>query len=437
MRTASWVASRQCVLLLSLFAAPVNCLLAQVLTLAQPQLVYDGNDGQIDLAPGVTHVAVDARGITFVSDWRRGGLFAFGSVANSPRRIGAHGRGPGEFTQVSGFGWLADTLWVSDADNMRLTLFPAWGGGKPLTIPFSATPGGVATTLPRALWRGTAVVSGSALYTRARAPAMASAQRVPILRVTRDGRRLIDTVTMIDVAKRMHEIPTADGVFLGRQPFVGEDLWAVSANGVFVATVVQSNAVSAAPSVLSLSRTDGERLLTKQFPQIAVPRSAFDRAADSLFDQLNTGRDGRRTNEFSRHAYLSALTIPRQAAPITNVFVSESGTILVVGPTIGKARVSHTIWSSRGELRGTFTLPAKQTVCGFDDRTVWSLDEQEDGALHLIRQAIRATPTQKKRPRSVLADVSASFALTASHPSSTACTTPDTAHSDPSRSSAA
>lgn len=394
----AWFAiiSRRRVLLLCLFAAPVNRLLTQQVTISQPQLVYDGDDGQIDLAPGVTRVAVDARGVTFVSDWRRGGLFAFGPVANSLRRIGSHGRGPGEFTQVSGFGWLADTLWVSDADNMRLTFLPAWGVGKPLTIPFSTTPGGVATALPRGLGRGAAVVSGSAPYTRARDASMTAAQRVPILRVSRDGRRLIDTVAMTDLAKRMHEIPTADGVFLGRQPFVGEDLWAVSANGVFVVTVVQSNSVSDAPSVLSLARTGGDRLFSKQLSQIAVPRGTFDRAADSLFDQMNTGRDGRRTNEFSRLAYFTALTIPRRAAPITNVFVSDRGSVLVVGPRIGQTRVTHTIWSSQGELRGTFTLPVKQTVCGFDDRTVWSLDEQEDGALHLIRQSIRANPSPRE-----------------------------------------
>lgn len=89
----AWFAiiSRRRVLLLCLFAAPVNRLLTQQVTISQPQLVYDGDDGQIDLAPGVTRVAVDARGVTFVSDWRRGGLFAFGPVANSPRRIGSHG----------------------------------------------------------------------------------------------------------------------------------------------------------------------------------------------------------------------------------------------------------------------------------------------------------------------------------------------------------
>jgi hypothetical protein len=369
--------------------APVNDLAAQVLSVSPPTLVYDGEDGVVDLAVNATRVQIGPRGTLLVSDWKRGGLFVVNAASKRPERVAPNGRGPGEFTRVSGFGWLSDTLWVSDADNQRITFFPTLGSGKPITATFSGSPGGIGTGMPQALIRnGPAIVKGSAPYSRARAASMEAAQKNPLLIVTRDGRSILDTVFVTDGAKRLHEIETSDGVFLGRQPFVGEDLWAASSNGEYVATVLQSNAINTLPSRLELRRPNGERLFVKSLAQVSVPRGAFERTAESLFVQLNTGRDGRRTNEFSRNAFYATLRIPRQAAPVTNLLVSSTGSVLIIGPSVGQQRTLYTVLTARGELRGTFTLPTTQSVCGFDDRGIWSLIEQPDGALHLVHQLL-------------------------------------------------
>jgi len=39
------------------------------------------------------------------------------------RNIGRDGAGPGEFRQIERFGWVGDTLWVSDPVLRRYTLF--------------------------------------------------------------------------------------------------------------------------------------------------------------------------------------------------------------------------------------------------------------------------------------------------------------------------
>jgi hypothetical protein len=73
------------------------------------------------------------------------------------RSIGRLGRGPGEFQAIREFGWLGDTLWVTDQTLGRASLFPANGSpvltmgfGEARTLPFAPpvlTPGGAIAQL--------------------------------------------------------------------------------------------------------------------------------------------------------------------------------------------------------------------------------------------------------------------------------------------------
>ena len=238
---------------------------------------------------------------------------------------------------------------------------------------------------------GLAVAQRSSPYTRDRERNARESRRVPVLSLTRDGLKTLDTLFFLNLANRTHEVivDNGEGVFLGTQPFVGQDLWQMSSNGEYIVTVMQPTLDDAAAEVsLVLRRSDGHVLFRNNLPmpKTSTPRATFERRADSLLKEMNTGRDGRNTNEFSRASFYQKLIIPRTPPQVTKVMVSASGMVLVRGDDLGVAAVRHSIWSAGGTLVGTFTLPSDQMVCGFSGDKLWSVVDRADGSMHLVTQ---------------------------------------------------
>jgi hypothetical protein len=146
---------------------------AQSWTLRE-ELRYDP-DGAAELAsPGPLVVA--RSGDVYLGDFRNQRILVFDSRGRYGRALGRKGEGPGEFQGLGRFGWLGDTLWVTDQRLGRVTFFGPDGRVLRTTTERISVPG-LGSGAPAA------VLAGGAVYG---VPAVGSSSRynldsVPVL----------------------------------------------------------------------------------------------------------------------------------------------------------------------------------------------------------------------------------------------------------------
>ncbi len=130
--------------------------------------------------------------------------------------------------------------WVFDVGSRRITLIPSFGTGRPTTIPFvGGFVSGVTISTIAAL-----SPDGSAIATSggdARLAAAGTVQRLPLLRTSRDGAKIMDTVAMLDIhhAVRTVQVGSNRATQTTEEPFSDKSVWAVSPDGAYVAVVTQ------------------------------------------------------------------------------------------------------------------------------------------------------------------------------------------------------
>lgn len=146
--------------------------------------VYSTTGPGDSLLAYVSMIAVSPHGQVHVMDENPPRVFVYGESGQLIRRFGGEGDGPGEFRFAKAMGFLADTLWVSDAIRWRTTLFDA-SGTAVATIPV----GGVVSSgvVPSALLGdGSALGSPPGVVTGTEKPDFATL-RWPILELTREA----------------------------------------------------------------------------------------------------------------------------------------------------------------------------------------------------------------------------------------------------------
>jgi hypothetical protein len=65
-------------------------------------------------------VSVDRRGDLYIRDASLLGIQVVDSAGKSLRVLGRNGRGPGELDRTTTWGWIGDTLWISDEGLLRV-----------------------------------------------------------------------------------------------------------------------------------------------------------------------------------------------------------------------------------------------------------------------------------------------------------------------------
>lgn len=353
--------------------------------------IHSGTDTPVLSDPKFTRMAVAPNGTVFLLQPYTPVVKRFAPTRGVASEIGREGRGPGELTLPAWMGLLSDTLWVFDVGNRRLTMWPDWGSGKPKTVPFV---GGV---LQGASIRSVASLSpdGSAIATSggdARLAAFGEVQRLPLIRSSRDGAKILDTVAMLDLNHAVRTVETGPdrATRTSEEPFSDKSLWAASPDGSWVAVITQPDGGD--NRYVTLVNAKGTQVYSARIPFARIPVTPSDAKAilNERYDAMIEILGDRRSSAPTRSQFLAGVYMPRFRVPVSDVVVSNEGVVVLRGNDWTGKSVDYAWMTARGSLTGMMTLPRNQYIKVVSGDRFWSAIETAEGELRIVHQQVTA-----------------------------------------------
>lgn len=217
-----------------LFRALLLCSIPQLMAGQEVLWEVGDVDGRITFEYLVSAV-ISPDGVVHALDWGSGTVWRFGEGGEMIGTIGGRGQGPGEFQAPEHIGTLADTVWVSDRGQNRITRFSLPGFDVSTESP-------TLPTLPPPLRARTPayLLSSDLSVAQASVPdhliAAGQGADVPLLLMPRDG-GFHREAGSLDLGGRTLAIVDPDrpwnGLFV-RNPLGGYDQWAGRPGGGMV-----------------------------------------------------------------------------------------------------------------------------------------------------------------------------------------------------------
>lgn len=153
----------------------------------------------------------------YLTQWQERAILAYDSAGRFVRAIGRAGSAPGEFRSIWWVGMIADTLWVTDPLQDRITAFDSSGALLTVQTVTVQLPGWPRKGLSRGLTSDGIVVEGSWSFDELHADAIPS--MIPVAISDRSGSR-VRIIDRVDRGRQSFGIFTADGAgLIGEQPF--------------------------------------------------------------------------------------------------------------------------------------------------------------------------------------------------------------------------
>jgi hypothetical protein len=281
-----------------------------------------------------------------------------GSIA---ARIGSKGAGPGEFRLPTPGGSFADTLWINDIDNHRITLFDAAhrvvrsiSTDIPIVLP-DGSPSPVDRFTVRGLTAdGALLVLFVALPSSALPLSWGKSGEVGsiVLRVRQDG--------VVQRPLLAASRPPSCGLPRPACPVVLTALDA-SANVIATASGATTGPDSATMRVVAVGN-HGDTLFRKRLHVSTMPVSA------AWMDSISNARGGRnRSNER-----------PTVFGTLADLAVGTDSTVWVAGPAKNTTR-DWWVLDQSGNVRGIVSLPVAASVRGVGRNYAWTLEPAASG----------------------------------------------------------
>lgn len=353
--------------------------------------VYSTTGPGDSLLAYVSMVAVSPHGEVHVMDENPPRVFVYGESGQLIRRFGGEGDGPGEFRIPKAMGFLADTLWVSDAMRWRTTLFDT-SGTAVATIPVGGM--GSSGVVPSALLGdGSALGSPPGVVTGTEKPDFATL-RWPILELTREG---IVTDTLALTRPGHPVLFVGLGTVFAYQPLNDGDKWVPipGGGGIVLVDRTASSRDSDATFEVRWFGEGGEATSVHRFPYVPVPvsqsfREEIENEAVARIVELM-----RMPAAEARNAAREGLFIPKNHPPVTRVLAARDRRVWLRREDTGSGDLTWDVVTSEGTKWCSFQVPRNLRLHAVEGDYAWGSVIDSLGLFELgrYRVELRSSPS--------------------------------------------
>jgi hypothetical protein len=376
----------------ALAAAVCSTILAVTGLYSQPPPGRLIQEIQLEVPDSVALTAVDQvaqgpRDELYVCGRQNGRLLVFDAHGRLLRTIGRPGVGPGEFRFLGRFGWVKDSLWVSDPANRRISFFSADGQFR-RSVPFPIFP---LRRPSMQLWPEAVLAEGSLLIRELwtiPGESLASATGLLLLRSSVDGRTL-DTLRWLRSSRMVMVVRLPSGGIMQRtQPWSDSDLFTLDPAGTEIIVIDRQIIQSPAGAHFRILffGANGQQTMERRvsYEPIVLTAKRFDQELETLVNPvLNRFRSARE----AREATALQLFRPHFLPPVRDVLVGRDHSIWL---NVQHADDDRTwlVFDRAGVRIATVTAPLSVKLLAVSTIGAWGVVLDRDDVAVLVRYRI-------------------------------------------------
>jgi hypothetical protein len=331
-------------------------------------------------------MVVDGDGSMFVVQPAGREVRVFDSQGRYVRTIGREGGGPGEFNSAGRIGLRGDTLWVSDIQLSRLTLFSRTGDvldaltiSGPMIPEISTRP-----TPPSTLAADGTILAGPLTSSRD------DLGWIPVVRMDRRG-NLIETFGALRDEPPFRLQGTIDGREMRAmvtRPVQMSGLWAVSPVDGSVIIVDRPIATGDGEARFRVQRlrSASDTIFNRNY--LYTPKRIPQAGIDSILGRGAILGDSPVPPEMLRQ-YRDQLGPLRYDAPISQLVAGRDGTIWLRREDLGLQQVDWLVLDDSGEPIAVFQTPASLRILQAERDRVWAEETDDLDVPYLVRYQVQ------------------------------------------------
>lgn len=346
------------------------------------ELRIDGHAA--DLVP-VGAVAVAEDGTIAITQPQEGLIRFFDAAGAFLDALGGRGEGPGEFASMSSVGWVADTLWIYDPRQQRVTLASPEGAFvRTVRMPGRAQPAPEdSSRIPDFPWAFPVGLSPDGSVYASLQPALGRdlpdgfRDATAVGRIARDGtvERILARIPIGDV-----QFNTPQGSVMLPFPNGAADAMAPTGDRVAFAYTSLDGAESDSFRV-TVIHVEGDTVFSRRYPfeGARIPSEVADSAITATAERV---RDAELAEALRRNA-----SIPPVYPPIDGLIIGRDGTVWIEQIEHDEGRL-YVVLEPDGDLLGTAVIPPNSRVAAAERDRIWVLERDAYDVESVVRYAV-------------------------------------------------
>lgn len=327
-------------------------------------------------------IAIGPGGSVYVTQGQEQEIRVYDAQGKYVRAIGRKGGGPGEFTGLGSIGFVGDTLYTTDFQLRRITLFRADGS---LISTIGAEPQEPVRT-DSVVFRASPVVllrDGSALGAGSYASHLvASGQitRAPVYRLTRTG-RVLETVAWVPVGTSQGSMQSGTTQMYFTQPISDAPLTVFSPAVARVYVIERAARKGSSNFRVTAVSAAGDTLWSRSYPYRPLPlsRSTTDSILNVSIRRFSGGR-----GTFTADQVRTAVYIPDHQVTVTRALAAADGSLWLRREEFA-GTLTWTVVGPDGGIAGALSLAPNVRPLAVIGSQVWGVELDDADVPTLVR----------------------------------------------------